>query len=47
MVSSMKKDAAVLALANPIPEIMPDVAKKQGLKLLELVEVIFQIKLIM
>ena len=28
MVSSMKKDAIVMAMANPIPEIMPDTAKR-------------------
>lgn len=30
MVSSMNKKAIVFALANPIPEIMPDLAKKAG-----------------
>lgn len=30
MVSSMKKDAIVFAMANPTPEIMPDLAKKAG-----------------
>jgi len=30
MVASMKKKAIVMALANPIPEIMPDLAKKSG-----------------
>lgn len=30
MIRSMKKDAIVFAMANPIPEIMPDVAKKAG-----------------
>ena len=30
MVSSMNKDAIVLAMANPVPEIMPDIAKKGG-----------------
>jgi len=29
-VASMAKDAIVFALANPVPEIMPDVAKKAG-----------------
>jgi malate dehydrogenase (oxaloacetate-decarboxylating) len=30
MVTSMAKDAVVFALANPEPEIMPDIAKKAG-----------------
>ena len=30
MVSSMAKDAIVFAMANPIPEIMPDLAKAAG-----------------
>lgn len=30
MVKSMNKNAIVFALANPVPEIMPDVAKKAG-----------------
>ncbi|MDD1661368.1 MAG: NADP-dependent malic enzyme [Methanomicrobiales archaeon] len=30
MVRSMKKDAIVFALANPVPEIMPDIARKAG-----------------
>lgn len=30
MVSSMKKDAIIFALSNPVPEIMPDVAKAAG-----------------
>lgn len=30
MVSSMNKDAVVFAMANPTPEIMPDLAKKAG-----------------
>lgn len=30
MVASMNKKAIVMALANPIPEIMPDLAKKSG-----------------
>lgn len=30
MVSSMNKDAILFAMANPVPEIMPDVAKKAG-----------------
>ncbi len=30
MVRSMKKDAIVFAMANPVPEIMPDCAKRAG-----------------
>ena len=30
MVASMNKDAILLAMANPVPEIMPDVAKAAG-----------------
>ncbi len=30
MISSMAKDAIVMAMANPVPEIMPDLAKKAG-----------------
>ena len=30
MVRSMNKDAIVLAMSNPVPEIMPDLAKKAG-----------------
>ncbi len=32
MVSSMNKDAIVMAMSNPIPEIMPDLALKAGAK---------------
>lgn len=32
MVQSMNKDAIVFAMANPTPEIMPDLAKKAGAK---------------
>lgn len=32
MVSSMNKDAILFAMANPVPEIMPDVAKTAGAK---------------
>lgn len=32
MVSSMNKDAILFAMANPTPEIMPDLAKKAGAK---------------
>ena len=32
MVSSMNKDAILFAMANPVPEIMPDVAKQAGAK---------------
>ena len=30
MIKSMSKDAIVMAMANPVPEIMPDIAKKAG-----------------
>lgn len=30
MIKSMSKDAIVFAMANPVPEIMPDLAKKAG-----------------
>lgn len=33
MVKSMAKDPIIFALANPIPEIMPDIAKKAGAKI--------------
>ncbi|SMB92300.1 malate dehydrogenase (oxaloacetate-decarboxylating) [Desulfonispora thiosulfatigenes DSM 11270] len=33
MVQSMKKDPIIFAMANPIPEIMPDVAKAAGAKI--------------
>ncbi len=32
MVASMNKDAILFAMANPVPEIMPEVAKKAGAK---------------
>lgn len=32
MVQSMNKDAIIFAMANPVPEIMPDVAKAAGAK---------------
>ncbi len=32
MVSTMNQDAILFAMANPVPEIMPDVAKKAGAK---------------
>ena len=32
MVTSMNKDAIIFAMANPIPEIMPDIAKAAGAK---------------
>lgn len=34
MVSTMKKDAILFAMANPVPEIMPDIAKKAGAKVI-------------
>lgn len=33
MVSSMKDDAIVFAMANPVPEIMPDIAKEAGARI--------------
>ena len=33
MVKSMNKDAIIFALSNPIPEIMPDLAKKAGARI--------------
>lgn len=33
MVASMNKDAVVFAMANPIPEIMPNLAKKAGARI--------------
>lgn len=32
MVASMNKDSILFAMANPVPEIMPDIAKKAGAK---------------
>lgn len=32
MVSSMNKDSIIFAMANPVPEIMPDLAKEAGAK---------------
>lgn len=34
MVSKMAKDPIVFAMANPVPEIMPDVAKKAGVRVI-------------
>ncbi|MCL2859683.1 MAG: NADP-dependent malic enzyme [Oscillospiraceae bacterium] len=33
MVASMNKDAIVFAMANPVPEIMPDIAKQAGARI--------------
>ncbi len=33
MIKSMNKDSIVLAMANPTPEIMPDIAKKAGARI--------------
>ncbi len=33
MVASMNKDAIIFALSNPVPEIMPDLAKKAGARI--------------
>ncbi|MBO5070471.1 MAG: NADP-dependent malic enzyme [Roseburia sp.] len=34
MVASMNKDAIIFALANPVPEVMPDVAKAAGARII-------------
>lgn len=34
MLESMNKNAIVFAMANPIPEVMPDIAKKSGIKVI-------------
>ncbi len=34
MVASMNKDAIIFAMSNPVPEIMPDLAKKAGAKVI-------------
>ncbi|MBR1633920.1 MAG: NADP-dependent malic enzyme [Lachnospiraceae bacterium] len=34
MVASMKKDAILFAMANPVPEIMPDLAKEAGARII-------------
>ncbi|MFA9465350.1 MAG: NADP-dependent malic enzyme [Velocimicrobium sp.] len=34
MVASMNKDSILFAMANPIPEIMPDIAKKAGARII-------------
>ena len=34
MVRSMNKDAVIFAMANPVPEIMPDLAKKAGARVI-------------
>ena len=34
MVKTMAKDAIIFAMANPIPEIMPDIAKNAGAKII-------------
>ncbi len=34
MVTSMNEDAVVFAMANPVPEIMPDIAKKGGARVI-------------
>ena len=34
MAASMNKDAIVLAMSNPTPEIMPDLAKKAGARII-------------
>ena len=34
MIKSMAKDAIVMAMANPVPEIMPDIAKQAGARVI-------------
>ena len=34
MIAAMNKDAIVFAMSNPIPEIMPDLAKKAGARII-------------
>jgi malate dehydrogenase (oxaloacetate-decarboxylating) len=34
MLKSMNKNAIIFAMANPIPEVMPDIAKKAGIKII-------------
>jgi malate dehydrogenase (oxaloacetate-decarboxylating) len=34
MVESMNADPIIFAMANPTPEIMPDIAKKAGAKII-------------
>jgi len=34
MAASMNKDAIIFAMANPVPEIMPDIARKAGVKVI-------------
>ena len=34
MVKTMNKDAIIFAMANPVPEIMPDVAKAAGARII-------------
>ena len=34
MVASMNKDAIIFAMANPVPEIMPDIAKEAGARII-------------
>ena len=47
MVKSMADEPIIFAMANPTPEIMPDVAKKAGARIVEQAVQIFQIKSIM
>ena len=35
MVASMNEDAIIFAMANPVPEIMPDLAKKAGARIVD------------
>ena len=34
MIKTMKKDPIIFAMANPVPEIMPDVAYEAGVKVI-------------
>lgn len=40
----MNSDAILFAMANPVPEIMPDVAKAAGARVVGTVDLIFQIR---
>ena len=47
MVASMNKDSILFAMANPVPEIMPDLAKEGGARVIGTGRSDFQIKSIM
>ena len=46
MVKTMNKDAIIFAMANPTPEIMPDLAKKAGARVVGTGLLIFLTRLI-